>query len=277
MLRNSIVIMAIAASLGAAFAAGSWMTHRTGNDVAEHRQSRPGSLPEPSSFDQSAPLEDRMHALEQAINDERYARQLLQDELFVLTEEIDLLTADHTATGAADASSSPQTAAVPAGSRGTRGTEGRVARLTEAGFSPGQADWIVQRESQLQMEALQARYEAERTGNAMDFFQSRTAATDALRNELGDAEYQRYLDATGRPTTIAVSSVLESSPAQRAGLRPGDEIVSYGGKRIFSMSDLTREIMEGQPGEPVVVDFLRDGVNMQMTLPRGPIGISGGR
>jgi S1-C subfamily serine protease len=127
------------------------------------------------------------------------------------------------------------------------------------------------------MEALQARYEAERTGDATSFFQSHTAASDALRNELGDADYERYLAANGRPTSIAVSTVLDSSPAQRAGLRPGDEIVSYDGKRIFSMSDLSRQTMQGQAGEQVVVDILRDGVSMQVVVPRGPIGISGGR
>jgi S1-C subfamily serine protease len=111
----------------------------------------------------------------------------------------------------------------------------------------------------------------------MSFFQGRTAASDALRNELGDADYERYLDASSRPTSVAVSGVLDSSPAQRAGLQPGDQIVRYDGKRIFSMSDLTRRTLEGQPGEQVVVDILRDGVSMQVAVPRGPIGISGGR
>jgi hypothetical protein len=236
------------------------------------------SIAGPSAFDSSLPLEQRIQALEQAVSDERYARQLLQDELFVLTSEVEALTAMR----APDVVENRPEAferieAAASTSRRGGGNQGRVARLIEAGFAPGQAEWIVQRESQLQMEALQARYDAERSGDAMSFFQGRTAASDALRNELGDADYERYLDSSGRPTSVAVSSVLDSSPAQRAGLRPGDQIVRYDGKRIFSMSDLTRQTLEGQPGEQVVVDILRDGVSMQVAVPRGPIGISGGR
>ena len=236
------------------------------------------SIAEPSAFDSSLPLEQRIRALEQAVSDERYARQLLQDELFVLTSEIEALTAMRAPDVAEDRPEAfERIEAAASASRRGGGNQGRVARLIEAGFAPGQAEWIVQRESQLQMEALQARYDAERSGDAMSFFQGRTAASDALRNELGDADYERYLDASSRPTSVAVSGVLDSSPAQRAGLQPGDQIVRYDGKRIFSMSDLTRRTLEGQPGEQVVVDILRDGVSMQVAVPRGPIGISGGR
>jgi hypothetical protein len=43
------------------------------------------------------------------------------------------------------------------------------------------------------------------------------------------------------------------------------------------MSDLTRQTLEGTPGEQIMVDILRDGMPMQVVLPRGPLGISGGR
>jgi len=100
-----------------------------------------------------------------------------------------------------------------------------------------------------------------------------------LRQELGDYEYERYLVANNRPTSVGVGTVLESSPGQVAGLQPGDQIVSYDGQRVFSTVDLNQQTMQGVPGESVVVDFLRDGVPMQVVVPRGPIGIStrGGR
>lgn len=279
MLVQHIAIAAIAAIAGTilAVAAGAfWMAHGPGGalDVAQQAGEPAAGL----TFDQSLSVEARIHALEQAVSDERYARQLLQDELFILTGELETLVADQASAVTSDrsASSGQIDAAAPAPRRRS-GAEGRAERLVQAGFQPGQAEWIVQRESQLQMEALQARYQAERTGDAMDYAESRTAASDALRNELGDVEYERYLQASGRPTSVAVSTVLESSPAQRAGLMPGDEIMSYDGKRIFSMSDLTRQTLEGQPGEQVVVDVRRDGVSMQVVVPRGPIGIAGGR
>jgi hypothetical protein len=278
-LVQHIAITAIAAIAGTilAVAAGAlWMAHEPGGalDVAQQAGEPAAGL----TFDQSLSVEARIHALEQAVSDERYARQLLQDELFILTGELETLVADQASAVTSDrsASSGQIDAAAPAPRRRS-GAEGRAERLVQAGFQPGQAEWIVQRESQLQMEALQARYQAERTGDAMDYAESRTAASDALRNELGDVEYERYLQASGRPTSVAVLTVLESSPAQRAGLMPGDEIMSYDGKRIFSMSDLTRQTLEGQPGEQVVVDVRRDGVSMQVVVPRGPIGIAGGR
>jgi hypothetical protein len=272
--RAAIAAVAVGVTLVGAAAGVRWLT-------GDGNRNPPPSLqaaPSPSSFNPSLPLEERIRALEQAVNDERYARQLLQEELFVLTAEFESLAAGRRADpGEVPSAASARAEAPSSAQRRRTGAEARLTRLIEAGFDPGQAEWILQRESQLQMEALQARYEAERTGDPMDFFQSRNAAGDALRNELGDADYERYLAATGRPTSISVSSVLDSSPAERAGLRPGDEITGYDGKRIFSMTDLTRQTMEGQPGEQVVVDIRRDGLSMQVVVPRGPIGISGGR
>ena len=96
--------------------------------------------------------------------------------------------------------------------------ERRVDRLIEAGFQPGQASMIVRRESELQMESMQARYEAERSGDPIDYWRSRNASSETLRQELGDADYERYLTANDRSTTISVSSVIDSSPGQAAGL-----------------------------------------------------------
>jgi C-terminal processing protease CtpA/Prc len=155
--------------------------------------------------------------------------------------------------------------------------EGRMERLIEAGFLPSQASMIVQRESELQMDSIKARYEAERSGDPTDFFRSRNASSQVLRDELGDADYERYLVANDRPTSVSVSSVIESSPAQSAGLLPGDEIVRYDGERVFSMTDLTRQAIDGTAGQNIVVDIMRDGTPMQVVMPRGPIGISGGR
>ena len=62
-----------------------------------------------------------------------------------------------------------------------------------------------------------------------------------------------------------------------AGLQPGDQILRYDGQRLFSMSDLTQQTMQGEAGVNVAVDIMRDGIPMQVVLPRGPVGISGRR
>jgi membrane-associated protease RseP (regulator of RpoE activity) len=272
-----VTVLASLASFVVAFAAASWF-------YSAESEKPSTSSSGATSFDPALPVEDRIAALERAVSDERVARQLLQEEVFYLTSEVDRLSADH-AFGRVDPAPVEATANAPAESglsrreerRRRNSAEGRMQRLIEAGFLPSQASMIVQRESELQMEAIQARYEAERNDEPFDFFGSREATGEVLREELGDADYERYLEANNRSTSVSVSSVIESSPAQSAGLQAGDEIVRYNGERVFSMSDLTREALEGTAGQNVVVDIMRNGTPMQVVLPRGPIGITGGR
>jgi hypothetical protein len=149
-----------------------------------------------------------------------------------------------------------------------------IERLTAAGFPPDRAEWIVRREEQLRMAALQAQYDATREGRALA--PGALDAAGTLRTELGDADYERYLTATGRPTSVGVRDVLASSPAEASGLAPGDEIVAYDGQRVFDMRELNALTLEGTAGESVVVDVRRDGRTVRLVMPRGPIGITGG-
>lgn len=269
------IAIASVASFACAFAAATWV-----NQLDLRTAEVPGDAVD--SFDQDLPVGQRIAALERAVSDERLARQLLQEEVFYLTSELERLVgpAEFEPSVPTDASDTGE-AVVDADRRSDRryrnSAEGRKQRLVEAGFLPAQAEWILRREQELQMDALQARFDAERSGDPVDWTANRTMAADSLRAELGDAEYERYLDASGRSTNVAVSSVIESSPAQSAGLQPGDEIVRYDGERVFSMTDLTRQTMVGEPGETVVIDIMRNGNIMQVVMPRGPVGITGGR
>ena len=56
-----------------------------------------------------------------------------------------------------------------------------------------------------------------------------------------------------------VSSVNENSPADIAGLEPGDVILSFDGKKIERMRDLPRIVAETDIGTTVVVQIFRDG------------------
>ena len=124
------------------------------------------------------------------------------------------------------------------------------------------------------MQTLQAQYAATREGRPLE--PGAAPGERTLRAELGDADYARYLAATGRPTSVGVRDVLASSPAEVSGLAPGDEIVSYDGKRVFDMRELNALTLEGRAGESVVVEVRREGRTMQLVMPRGPIGILGG-
>ncbi len=267
---------AIGISLVVGFAAASWIeTSLLSSDTQQTDPSESG-MP---SFDAAAPVEERIRALELAVIEEREVRQLLEVEILVLREEIEQRHTESSESSEPDepalSARDERRDAFRARRFGVRSTQGQVDRLVEAGFPADQAAWIVQREAELQMEMLRARYDAMR-GNAEQVFVGQGfSQSNELRAELGDADYERFLAANGRSTSVGIGSVIPNSPAQVAGLQPGDEIVRYDGERVFSMMDMAGRIMQGEKEGNVVVDILRDGVPMQLVLPRGPLGVSG--
>ncbi len=94
-----------------------------------------------------------------------------------------------------------------------------------------------------------------------------------MRDRLGEAGYDRFLYATGVPNRVVIRSVMEGSPAQQAGLRGGDLLLSYDRARVFSWSDLRAGIMEGDANELVSVEVERDDQRLEILLPRGPLGV----
>ena len=150
----------------------------------------------------------------------------------------------------------------------------RTQRLEEAGFPPEQAAWILQREEEMRLENLNAQWERRRQAFLED---DGNMQRNPLRDEMGDADYERYLEATGRPTNVYVSNLVDNSQAKSAGFQTGDEIVRYNGQRVFNFNELNMVNVQGELGEPVIVDIVRDGVPMQLTVERGPLGIVGGR
>ena len=268
-------VMAIVISLLVGFAAAAMVLA-----PREPEQAETPSVDPDDYFDKSAATGDRIAALEAAVAEERNARQLLEEELQILYMEIEQLRDQRQSTEeqrvAAERENRERVQSFRQQRFGTSG-DALVSRLVEAGFTPERAEWLQRRESELQMEVMQARFDARRSGEPMDPFDPAFNPASALRAEIGDSQYEQYLQASGRPTAVSVGSVLESSPGQRAGLQPGDQIVSYNGNRVFDVSDLNQQTMLGEPGESVVVDITRDGLPMQLVMPRGPIGVSTSR
>lgn len=147
-----------------------------------------------------------------------------------------------------------------------------VDRLVNAGFTQERAEWILRRQQELEVQAQQAQYDAQRNGQPF----TRVDTDVALRKEMGDAEYEKYLTGTGRPTTVQVMDVLASSAAERSGLKPGDQILSYAGQRVFDSGELNSLTRQGTPGETVTVEIKRDGQIVQLSVPRGVLGVQAG-
>ena len=124
------------------------------------------------------------------------------------------------------------------------------------------------------MQVMQDRYEATRSGAPPGELRQMASADQLLHGEIGDGEYESYLQANGRPTTVGVSRVMDASPALMAGLQSGDQITHYDGTRVFNTRELIQQTMQGNPGETVVVTIIRDGGPMQLVMPRGPLGIN---
>ncbi len=158
--------------------------------------------------------------------------------------------------------------------RGRRSPEARRSALLEEGFDVVKTEWIMEREAQLRMDAIRMRYQARRDPGSVEG-QTLLDAQAAFRAELGEQDYEKYLRATGRPTRVMVSDVIATSPAEAAGLKQGDLILSYGGERVFNMGELMQRTFEGVEGQLVAVEVEREGVVTQIYIPRGPLGING--
>lgn len=63
-----------------------------------------------------------------------------------------------------------------------------------------------------------------------------------------------------------VASVQNDSPAAKAGIKPGDVITSFNGKKIIKSSDLPPMVGALQPGTKVQVNVLRNGQKQNFTV-----------
>lgn len=80
-----------------------------------------------------------------------------------------------------------------------------------------------------------------------------------------DADVVRSLNLTVNEGAL-VQDITDGSPAERAGLRPYDVIVSFDGQGIASDDELIREIASRSPGTPVSLRVLRDGRQVGVTV-----------
>jgi hypothetical protein len=166
-----------------------------------------------------------------------------------------------------------------------RNTDAARARKTEnllaAGYSMDQIERLQRRADELAEQFKKSQADQMARGvwpldKNKDFLLAAVLGVDptfALKYEIGDAEYERYLTAQKRPISVHVSGVSNGSLAAKAGILPGDEIVSYDNERIFNSVQLQGLATQrsGDPGERVPVTIRRGGQLLQLMVPKGPI------
>ena len=70
----------------------------------------------------------------------------------------------------------------------------------------------------------------------------------------------------GVQSGITISSVVAGSPADRAGLKVGDTIVSVDGKAIKTGDELVADIANRKPGSKVTLGYLRNGKKQETAV-----------
>jgi len=99
------------------------------------------------------------------------------------------------------------------------------------------------------------------------------AVDEQAREELGTRGYDAMLWAAHMPNRVVVREVIGDSPATRAGLKPGDQILEYGDRRLWRPNELQDETKNGVGGEPVMMSVLRDDELLRVPVKRGPLGV----
>ena len=70
----------------------------------------------------------------------------------------------------------------------------------------------------------------------------------------------------GKPQGALVSAVEADSPAEKAGVEPGDVITRFDGKAIEKVADLPRLVGNTKPGSKSVLTVFRRGAHKDLTL-----------
>lgn len=79
-------------------------------------------------------------------------------------------------------------------------------------------------------------------------------------------ESKETLDIGAGPQSVPqISSVNPGSPAEKAGLQPGDVVLAIGGKRVFTAEDLVQAI-RSRPGQTVPIEIEREAKKLTLTV-----------
>lgn len=70
----------------------------------------------------------------------------------------------------------------------------------------------------------------------------------------------------GKGDMTEVESIIEGSPAEKAGLKPGDKIISINGAPVKGYAGLVKTLGEYKPGQDVQIQYLRNTRNFSVNV-----------
>ncbi|SDZ88102.1 PDZ domain-containing protein [Microbulbifer marinus] len=238
-------------------------------------------------------LEDRIRKLETSLED---ANQI-QSQLLEVVEELRARLERYAPTQSAEdirtaaLTSSPERHGTEHADRPSRRDrysghrDHQLQRLIDAGINPDRAEFILDKQERFQYEHMQLSYqyrhvkdkssaEAERLRRQLDRY---SHPRKYFEHELGEQEFELYLEANGGRQEMRIDRVVSDTPASGAGLQAGDKIISYNGERVFHMGDLRTQVYKVAPGKTVAIEVQREGSSSREVIyvPSGPLGIQG--
>jgi hypothetical protein len=162
--------------------------------------------------------------------------------------------------------------------RYTDAIEQETVQLLAAGFSQERIAWLRNRAAELDASRRRADTERQQKGlQISDAYEGLVYTFDYdldLAAEIGADEYERYREALGRPNSVEIMSVRPGGIAATYGLKSGDMIVKYDGKRVYNIAQVkVLSNKQGQPGETAFVEVMRDGRPMQVQVLKGDLSV----
>lgn len=240
---------------------------------APHTAAPPGT-PQIASRDRDNP-DDTLARLQQQLAQAEQERVWLTERIVALEEVVG------THDGYADTESAMPVTAANGGRQPAAPAQtfrASIEALIETGIPAEQAALIQSRLDEYDLKQLYLKDRATREGwlktsrYNKELRQIQNAYRE-LRPEIGDDAYDRMLYALGRANRIAVRDIMQNSTAEQYGLRTNDRIIEYDGQRVFTSQELTALITRTTAGAQVLVRVQRDGQQLDVYLPSGPIGI----
>lgn len=205
------------------------------------------------------------------------AQGRLQDELASLRRQLAGARVEPEEAAAEQVSTLSEQRQPPPRAQG-RASVASAAALVAAGVSETDADQIISRLDALALARLEANYRVRQASGdeaQQARLERRAIPKDSavIREEFGEAAYDRYLYSLEQPNRVAVASVLRESTAQGAGVQNGDLLRSLGGEPLYSVRDLTERVRQGSPDETYALVVERNGETIETWVPGGPLGV----